>query len=250
MATRSDPDLPPRLQQALTRLLEQLADNDHDLPRLLGQQPLPRWSRAPLFFLLGYIARADGRVTEADIACAESIIRALDLNRRQRRHAIRCFHKGKRVQRLPPHRGLSLHLSQWLWPGPALQVAACLCHAALAAGRPSRARRYRCEDALHQIGLPLSVSDALLSAYMSRAQMPDEVPPAPASYDEACQLLGLPRHASLASLKRAYRRQVSRCHPDKLSGQQLSARELALARERLLRYQQAWELIRRRHRAG
>lgn len=250
MTTRSDPGLPPRLQQALPRLLQQLADNGHDAPGLLGQQPLPRWARAPLFFLLGYIARADGRVTEADIACAEAMMHALKLNRRQRRRAIRCFYKGKRAQRLPPHLGLSLYLSQWLWPGPALRVAACLCHAAQVSGPPGQSRRYRCEDALQQIGLPPDVGDALLSGYMDTAWKQNQIPPAPASYNEACQLLGLSPQAPLASLKRAYRRLVSRCHPDKLAGEQLSAQEQALARERLLRYQQAWELIRRRHRAG
>lgn len=250
MTTRSDPGLPPRLERALAQLLEQLTDNGHDAPRLLGQYPLPRWSRAALFYLLGYIARADGRVTEADIDCAEAIIRSMNLNRRQRRRAIHWFQRGKGVRRLPLHRGLFLHLSQWLWPGPALRVAACLCHAAQVSGPPSQSRRYRCEDAIQRIGLPLSVSDNILSSYMDAVWKPHQVPPPPTSYDEACQLLGLSRHAPLASLKRAYRRLVSRCHPDKLSGQQLSARELALARERLLRYQQAWELIRRRHRAG
>lgn len=154
MALCSDPNLPPRLKQGLSRLLQQLAENDHDAPCLLGQQPVPRWSRTPLFFMLGYIARADGRVSEVDIACAEALMQALKLNRRQRRRAIRCFHRGKRVKRLPLHLGLSLHLSQWFWPGPALRVGLCLCHAAQVSGPPSRSRRYRCEDALHQIGLP------------------------------------------------------------------------------------------------
>ncbi|HBC35422.1 MAG TPA: molecular chaperone DjlA, partial [Marinobacter adhaerens] len=43
----------------------------------------------------------------------------------------------------------------------------------------------------------------------------------------------------------AYRKKVSECHPDKLAQQQVSPREHALAKDRLLHYQQAWELIKR-----
>ena len=46
-------------------------------------------------------------------------------------------------------------------------------------------------------------------------------------------------------IKRAYRKKVSECHPDKLAQQQISARDQNLAKERLLYYQQAWELIKR-----
>lgn len=46
-------------------------------------------------------------------------------------------------------------------------------------------------------------------------------------------------------IKRAYRKKVSECHPDKLAQQQISVRDQNLAKERLLHYQQAWELIKR-----
>ncbi|ONF43454.1 molecular chaperone DjlA [Marinobacter lutaoensis] len=249
MASPPDPQMPPRLQRRLARLLEQLASHEHQTVRLIARYRLPRWCRRPLFFLLGYIARADGRVTEADIDYAEDVIRALGLSRRQRRTAIRWFQKGKGVERLPAWRGLALHLSHWLWPAPALRVAACLCHATQLQGPPSKPRQHRCEDAILQIGLPLTVSDDLLASYRAAYWPSDLLPEAPENYDQACQLLGLSRHASLPQLKQAYRRRISECHPDKLSQRQRSNRELALAKERLLRYQQAWELIKRRHRS-
>ena len=57
------------------------------------------------------------------------------------------------------------------------------------------------------------------------------------------------RRDALIYIKRAYKKKVSGCHPDKLAQQQVSNEERALAKERLLRYQQAWELVKRRHRA-
>ncbi|WP_273070188.1 DnaJ domain-containing protein [Marinobacter sp.] len=57
--------------------------------------------------------------------------------------------------------------------------------------------------------------------------------------------MGVTRRDSLEVIKRAYRKKVSECHPDKLAQQQVSPREHALAKDRLLHYQQAWELIKR-----
>ena len=67
----------------------------------------------------------------------------------------------------------------------------------------------------------------------------------PTSYQQACEILGVTRRDSLEVIKRAYRKKVSECHPDKLAQQQISARDQNLAKERLLYYQQAWELIKR-----
>ena len=62
------------------------------------------------------------------------------------------------------------------------------------------------------------------------------------------EVLGVDRSANEDALKRAYRKKVSDCHPDKLAQRRVSIEESALAKERLLRYQQAWELVKRRHR--
>ena len=186
-------------------------------------------------------------MTEADIGFAESLMRALHLSKRQRRSAIKQFQRGKQIQEMPAVRGLRLRLTHRLWPSPSLRVAICLCHAAQLFGRPKKERLYRCEDAIDQMGLPMGISDDVFDSYASKVWITEpERQAAPTSLEQACQLLGVTKRDTRELIKRAYRKKVSACHPDKLAQQNLSPRELADAKDRLLRYQQAWELIDRR----
>lgn len=240
------PALPARIEAEFASLMRELSACGHQAPALIERARLPRWCRRSLFFFLGYIARAEGRVTEADIGYAESLIKALGLSRRQRRRAIGWFQQGKSASRLPFARGLALRLTQRLWPAPALKTAICLCHASQLHGRPAKPRRYRCEDAVDQIGLPVGVTEEVFDSYASKVwvRQADNLS-RPTSYQQACEILGVTRRDSLDVIKRAYRKKVSECHPDKLAQQQISASDRTLAKERLLHYQQAWELIKR-----
>lgn len=240
------PVLPARMEAEFSSLMRELSACGHQAPVLIERARLPRWCRRPLFFFLGYIARAEGRVTQADIGYAETLIKAMKLSRRQRRRAINWFQEGKSAGELPFIRGLAIRLTRRLWPGPALKTAICLCHASQLNGRPGKSRRYRCEDAIDQIGLPVSISEDIFDSYASKVwTRQSENPGRPTSYQQACELLGVTRRDSLEVIKRAYRKKVSECHPDKLAQKQVNASEKHLAKERLLNYQQAWELIKR-----
>lgn len=245
---RTPPLLAGRLQSSLSRLLTTLSDHRHQVTRVVAQRRLPPGSRRTLFFFLGYIARADGRVTEEDVRFAENLITALQLSPRRRSHAITQFHKGRDCRELPKLSGTGVRLLQLLRPQSALLVALCLCHAAQLHGRPGKPRRYRCEDAINQMGLPLEIIDTVFASYADNVwQPPHVIPDKPVSYDEACKVLGVSRRDSFPVIKKAYRVQVSRYHPDKL-GTNITRAEQARARDQLLRLQQAWEIIRRRER--
>ncbi|TYC58233.1 molecular chaperone DjlA [Marinobacter sp. BW6] len=234
------------MEAEFSSLMRELSACGHQAPTLIERAHLPRWCRRPLFFFLGYIAKAEGRVTEADIGHAESLIKAMRLSKRQRQRAIDWFQQGKSAEQLPFVRGLAMRLSRRLWPAPALKAAICLCHASQLNGRPGRSRRYRCEDAIDQIGLPVTVSEDIFDSYASKVwTRHSENLSIPTSYQQACELLGVTRRDSLEVIKRAYRKKVSECHPDKLAQQQVDARDRSLAKERLLNYQQAWDLIKR-----
>lgn len=247
-ANNEDAVLPARVETEFASLLNELAACGHQANELMVRTHLPGWCRRSLFYFLGYIAKSEGRVTEKDIGFAETMMRALRLSQRQRRKAIKQFQNGKNAETIPATRGLRLRVSRRLWPSPALRVAICLCHAAQLSGRPSKQRRYRCEDAIDQMGLPISISDDILGSYASKIWITEpEAQPKPTTYEQALQLLGVTRRDSRTEIKRAYRKRVSECHPDKLVQQDLSPAELARAKDRLLKYQQAWELIDRRH---
>jgi len=242
------PTLSPAMDNALGGRLADLARAGHKADALLKQTGLPRRYRKPVFFFLGHIAKAEGRVTETDIRYAQSLMNALALSTRQRRKAIAQFQQGKNVANLPLHKGLWLRLSARLAPSAAITSAICLCHGAQIHGRPGKARRYRCEDSIARLGLPVTVADELFESYASKAWAQNTpVQERPATYEQACQVLGVTRRDSLTVIKSHYRKKVSACHPDKLAQQQLTASEKALAKDQLLRYQQAWELIKKRH---
>ena len=151
--------LPPRMETEFASLLRELSACGHQASELMVRARLPSWCRRSLFFFLGYIAKSQGRVTPEDIAFAETLIRALRLSPRQRRKAISQFRNGKNADTIPATRALRLRISNRLWPSPSLQVAICVCHAAQLFGKPARQRRYRCEDAIDQMGLPIGISD-------------------------------------------------------------------------------------------
>lgn len=240
--------IPARLDNELNSLLQELSRCGHQAQELIVRTRLPRWGRRNLFFFLGYIAKAEGRVSEADIGFAEALMKALKLSRRQRRKAIKRFQRGKQANDLPARQAFGLRLTRHLWPSPALRIAICLCHAAQLKGRPGKSRRYRYEDAMDRLGLPPRISDDILQSYASKVWITrPETAPKPTSYEQACELLGVTRRDDLTDIKRAYRKKVSASHPDKLAQQDLTPAELAAAKDRLLRYQQAWELIKRQN---
>lgn len=244
--SRAQP-LPDHIESVFAELLEELANCNHRAEKLLARLGLARWGRRSLFFFLGYIAKADGRVTEADIRFAEDLIRALELPPNQRQRAIKQFQRGKECQRLPAMKAMRLRLSNRWWPKPALTVAVCLCHAAQLHGKPGKPRRYRCEDSIDYMGLDIRIVEDVLESYACKVWNDQpEFLPAPKTYEDACKVLGITRRDSLKTIKQTYRKRVSTCHPDKLP-QNASASEQAQAKERLLRYQQAWELVREHH---
>lgn len=241
--------LSPRTEKAFSELLVALNDCNHKVSELLASKGVPGWCRGTLFFFLGYIARADGRVTEADIRFAEVLITALQLKPRQRKRAIARFQLGKDTRSLPVLKGLLLRLSRRVRPAIALKVAFALCHAAQLHGKPSTSRRHRVEDGIDQLGLNLVIADDILESYARKVwvQQPEHSPE-PVNYEQACEIIGVTRRDSIDIIKKTYRKRVSECHPDKLA-RDLSIHEQNLAKERLLRYQQAWELIKKYQRA-
>src|ERR1700742_1717779 len=53
---------------------------------------------APLFALIGAVAKADGRISEAEIAIAERLMVRMNLDQEQRRQAIDAFNEGKQPE--------------------------------------------------------------------------------------------------------------------------------------------------------
>lgn len=245
----SDPQhLPPRTRARLEEMLADFIACGHQPSKLIRRQRLGRGARHALFYCLGYLAKADGRITESDIRFAENLMQGLQLAPGARRRAIRRFHQGRDAVELSALRLTGFRLLGPWRSNTNLLLGLCLCHGAQLFGAPERPRRYRCEDAFYRLGLPLGVLDRIFRHYREQVWI-SEPPPKPESLQDAYHILGVQSADSFTDMKRAYRREVSRYHPDKL-GNNLPPAEEARARDQLLRLQQAWEVIKRRERVS
>jgi DnaJ like chaperone protein len=199
------------------------------------------------FRVMGHVAKADGRVSEREIAAARAVMADLRLGSAQIQAAIECFTAGK---------------------GPAYDLGAELATLAnLCRGRPDLLRVFM----EIQVRAALAGSDmqgparALLSSMGSRlgvsilelAQIEAVLRIRSGSFrqeqqrsnntaqqlDEAYRVLEATAAASDDEIVKAYRRQLSRHHPDKLKANGLPDSMVEHAKQRTQQIIEAYELI-------
>lgn len=208
------------------------------------------------FSVMGRMAKVDGRVSEQEIALAESVIARLELSRDMRRAAIRLFREGKTEQfplnemldrlRHACHRHRTL-MQMFL----EIQI-----QAAYADGRPGpdqeRLLRHICKRLKipEQILRHLEQVERLQQGYGTHTRRNDErAPPrrpaASPNLDRAYTVLGVEPKATDAEIERAYRRLLSRHHPDKLVSKGLPEEMMKLAAEKTHEIRQAYKAITR-----
>lgn len=199
------------------------------------------------FAVMGAVCKADGRVSAAEIAVAESYFDKLALSESQRHAARESFKRGKCV-------GFDLYgevgqLRQLLHRQPAfLQLFLQIQLSAVAADGMVHEAEHR---------MMLRVADALglrpedvdrIEAMLRTASASSDVPAAQVRED-AHAVLGVSPSASDAEVKQAYRRLMSRYHPDKFAARGLCERTRAVAEERVHEVRKAYDTIKRQRTA-
>jgi DnaJ like chaperone protein len=222
--------------QAMDRRL-QLHSWAHVRARL-GGKPVLRDDEL-LFVMLGRLAKSDGRVVDGHIQQAQQEMRRLDLNDPARQRAVAAFNRGKAggdhlrgyLQRLKrqPHAAEGILRACWrmIW----------------ADGKATSRER----ELVVLWGQWLGWSPAKVKA-LATDYDPKRKPLASSggAYQEAMQLLGVAANTEPALIKRAYRRLISRHHPDKLAGSGASPSQVRDATERTRELHQAYAVIRQR----
>lgn len=212
------------------------------------------------FEVMGFVAKADGRVSEQEVAAAREVFRQFRLDEAQSRAAIGHFTVGKQLdfdldralsRLLAACRGRRDLLRMFL----EVQLRAALLGNDLQ-GRP-RELLGRIARRIGVSGIEFAHLEALLRLQgygrgwaRSRpgAGRPGGMrspPPGADALREAYEVLDVKREASDAEVKRAYRRQMSQNHPDKLLSRGLPESMLELAKEKTQAIQAAYEEIRK-----
>ena len=200
----------------------------------------------PLFALMGAVAKSDGRVSEAEIAATERMMARMNLGAVLRQRAVASFNRGKQ-----PEFDINpvIHaLHQWvgMYRPRALPVLDMVLEGVLAGGNPSSRKM----TILRQLAQTLRVSDMELMAMMAMkgyVWQADErgrgsayasggghyVPPTCDSQEhDPYAVLGIAVDVDDRAVKRAYRKLISRHHPDRLGNLPAEMRQRAEVRAR------------------
>lgn len=199
------------------------------------------------FSVMGHIAKADGRVSEDEIAMARSVMAEMSLDPAQVRVAMDLFNQGKRDD-FDLDGVIAQFKSECHRRSTLLQMfIEILLHAAYADG----VLHAREAAALQRISTALGFSAAQFQQLdaMVRAQrfftgeQPPRGKPQGDLLKDAYALLGVSSDASDADLKKAYRRLMSQHHPDKLIAKGLPEEMVKLATSKTQEIKAAYELI-------
>jgi DnaJ like chaperone protein len=200
------------------------------------------------FHLLGLIAKADGRVSEQEIAHVEEIMRQLGLQEKQREEAIALFKEGTE-----PAFELEAAISEFneLSQGHRQvqqTLLAFLASLALADGHLHPAELELLEKIAGHLGYSAQAFARLLEMLRAQSHFHSTGAGAVAQGDQladAYLALGIETDCSDKELKQAYRRLMSENHPDKLIAQGVPEEMIKLGTERAQDIQAAYELLKK-----
>ncbi|HYM42750.1 MAG TPA: co-chaperone DjlA [Steroidobacteraceae bacterium] len=208
------------------------------------------------FRVMGNLAKADGRVSEREIAAARGVMSDLRLDALKVREAIELFGQGKQPgfdlpAELTGLRQACVGRPDILRIFLEIQVRAALAGNDLEG--PVRPLMRRVADALRISGLELAHIEAVLRIQSGgfrrdggSASGAAAAAAAAESLQQAYRVLEIAPEASDAEIVKAYRRQLNRHHPDKLKANGLPESMIGHAKQRTQQIIEAYELIRAR----
>lgn len=229
-------------------------DKGRALQEIMGS-PEMRARTSQSFFettytLLGYLAKADGRVSEAEVAQTEALMTQMGLSAEQRREAIGFFKQGTAADYDPRATLEAFRAICGRNRNMVQMLLTYLVNLALVDGHFDAAEERVLREVAAGLGIGSFAFEQLLRMIkaqnaFSGGHYHGSGATGSGGLDEAYEALGVSASASDAEIKRAYRKLMSQYHPDKLAGQGLPDSAVKEATERSQEIQAAYDLIKK-----
>jgi DnaJ like chaperone protein len=209
---------------------------------------LPEEYIRPLFQTIGHLAKSDGRVTEQEIRAARAVMHRIGLGPAQVRNAINWFDEGKRAAF--PLKQTVRHLRRVAARREELRqlFVRLVLEVVLAKGRMNQKERALIWTICNEFDIG-RVELAQLET-MIRAQKGFRHSPAGDADAKrirgAYVTLGIDESATNDEVIKAYRRAMSKNHPDKIAGDNPDSEAIAAAANRTREVRAAYEMLKSR----
>lgn len=226
---------------------------DKGVSQVAGQSGFGRQERAQTMFytatfsVMGHVCKADGQVTQDEIALAKQVMQQMDMDAEQRKAAIGLFNEGKKasfplndvVQQFRQEIGFRPNLLRMFIE---VQIMA-----AYADGVMDPAER----EVLLNICRLLKISQhdfehlcTMIGSMHSGGSSTGRNDGSP-TLKQAYAVLDIKESASSSEIKKAYRRLISQHHPDKLVAKGLPEEMMKIAADRTHEIRKAYEVIKK-----
>ena len=201
------------------------------------------------FSIMGHLAKVDGSVSRKEIDLAEAVMRKMELDADMRATAIRLFNQGKQ-ETFPLEEVIEQFRRECHRRSTLIQMFIEIqLQAAYADGKIDSAEERLLLHICRRLGIPemlfrrleqmIQAEYHFAGAGGGQFRKGDAAP----SLDDAYALLNISKNVSDDEVKRAYRRQTSQHHPDKLVAKGLPEEMMKIASEKTHEIRLAYERI-------
>ena len=210
-----------------------------------------------LFLLLGYVAKADGRVSENEVQLTEAFMDKMGLTPEHKREAIRLFKLGTDPVFNPDNVLQEFRRDCSRSPALVQMLLVHLVNLAMADGSLHETEAQILRRVAEGLGFSSFAFEQILrmiqaqntfgagGSYSGGSSSSAGYQPRANEIELAYQALGVTASSSDAEIKKAYRKLMSEYHPDKLIGQGMPEDMIKAATERSQEIQTAYDLIKK-----